>query len=214
MILRNDFHVNKKDLQIIVTSPVLSSLQQPIWKDLKRRRYDIVGIHLDKKAMDVIPKNKKKKLLIIDDVDHVTEIKKGREWLLDLFGTESHHSDITIVLIAHHLKIGCPAIRSSADAVILCSLPIPQLKQTMKDLCLESDEEEKVINTLSDPIGAPDSSEKKYIQLFNHAVVWRKPLFIIKSYMDNGAEKKESVRGPSIYTFPRKITDKPVMTPI
>jgi len=226
MILRKDLGVAKKCLRIIVTSPVEASLQQKIWKDLALRGYDIRRVQLGKTQLgpssDVVQrqrdKDAKKTLLIVDDVDHVTEIRKGREWLMDLFGTESHHSDISVILIAHHLRIGCPAIRASADAVVICSLPPFHLKQVIKELGLDVEEEDAVSRALADPEGAPLSGAAcgdatagdSYTPLFNHVVVWRRPLFLL------GGKKGSPVatQAPTLYRMPRLVSERPELTPI
>lgn len=214
MILRGDFNAKKKEIQILVASPVTASLQQPIWGDLKSRGYDISAVSLKGQPLTSArpagqPKPGKKFLLVIDDIDHINEIKGGRAWLLDLFGVESHHSNMSVVLIAHHLRIGCPAIMASATAVILCSLPSTQVKDICKMLSMTSEEETTIVKALEDPEGAPEDS-KGPCQLFNHVVVWRTPLFEVV----DGASKKIT----SLYKMPRKLTPEtyklPTLTPI
>lgn len=208
MILRGDLGVKKKGSEIIIASPVMSSLSQDIWKDLAYRGYNIWGVHL-KMGFPVFPKRAEniKRLLIVDDIDHVQELKGGRGWLLDLFGTESHHSDISVVLISHHLRIGCPAILSSATAVILCSMPAPHLRETMKIMCLEDSEKEDVIRALSSHSGAPHDAGPEPTRLFNHVVVWRLPMFIV--------EQNSTKTAPVLYSLRRRLTDvcKKTLTP-
>jgi hypothetical protein len=207
MILRRDLGVPKANLNIIVASPVEASLQQDIWKDLSVRGYSVTGWRLGKSGLPKIEPDKKKTLLIIDDVDHINEIRRGREWLLDLFGTESHHSDISVILIAHHLRIGCPAIRASADAVIICTLPEAQLKQTFKDLGLNAQEERLAEHALTDPDGMlPGAVPGEYAPLYNHVVVWRRPMFVL--------EGDRAVAAPTLFQLPRKVSQRSELTPL
>ncbi len=220
MILRNNFGgAKKKDLEIVVTSPVEASVDQQLWQDLKYRGYDIKGgvikKALPKVVLDLaksggpdlrlnfVKSKPKRKLLIIDDIDHISHIPRGREWLLNLFGTESHHSNISVVLIAHHLNIGCPAIKNSSDAIILTGLPPSDLKKVCAFLGMSEKEEETTRVALSnvEGVAGEDADSKEFIPLYNHVVAWRKPLYSVSA--------KKAEPAPTLFTFNKRNLELP-----
>ncbi len=212
MIFRQDFDATKKELEIIAASPIQASLDQPIWKDLKVRGFDVKATFIPKTGIpdSITAKTTKKKLIILDDVDHIADIKNGRAWLLNLFGTESHHSNISVVLITHHLRFGSPAIINSANAVIVTGLAPNYLDDAFKTLGLTKDEQDVAREALSDPAGKIKTENNSYVSLFNHVVVWMHPLYEIKKV--DGVET--SVPEPRLYKYPRDASRALPLQPI
>lgn len=204
LIISRCLGVDKKDLNIIVASPILASLKQRLWKDLLHRDFKIrchlLGRHSTKPTPTVSSLKdtaRPKLLLVVDDLDQITDIPGGKGWLMDVFGTESHHADMSVILISHHLRIGVPAVMTSADAVVICSMPTYMLSQTCNALGLTSEEVSKANRTLCDPSGLLARSAvngSKYRPAFNHVVVWRKPLFVKAA--DGALEP-----APTLFTF-------------
>ncbi len=216
MVLRQDYGPSKRELEIIVASPTQASLDQQIWKDLKARGFNLTKILIPRTgfpaAITAKPAPNKKKLIILDDVDQVTEMKGGRTFLLDLFGTESHHSNISVTFITHHLKFGSPAIINSTTAVIITGLIPSYLKDAAKTLGLTSEELVTVEDVLADPAGR-DASKKdneRFVGLFNHIVVWMQPLHEIKKV----AGVETSIQESRLYTFPRTIEKSLPLQPV
>lgn len=214
MILRGDHGVPKEALVVLVASPLLSSLLQSAWKDLSARGYQIELAQIGKAGFGVVDERIEalkgttwKLLIVIDDIDHVRGIRGGREWLLDVFGTESHHSNVSIALVAHHLQFGTPGVLNSASAVIICGLPDDKLEKVMKDLGLSPKDKVSVRKALSNSEGKESTTGKRSyaIRLFNHVVVLTDPLYI------DSKESPTLERAPRLYQFPRSVLDEPEM---
>ena len=215
MILRRDFCAKKSELEIIVLSPVEASVKQIIWKDLAARGYSVKGIHCTRGGGFTLPPlGKKKRLIVADDVDHIADMRfqsqrddkprNGREWLLDLFGTESHHTNISVVLICHHLSIGCPTIRNSTDAVVVTSLPPARLHGVCKDLGVDGPTESKILKALADDRGRlPSERGGKFIVLYNHVVIFQTQRY--RRSCDGGVLE----RAPTLFRFGYNVSDAP-----
>lgn len=169
MIMRGDLG-DKADTTYSIFSPVKASLYQPIWQDLKRRGYR-VGRH-DKfdDALTAFPKSGRR-VLIIDDVDNLTS--RGHR-LVDtvntMFTVESHHSDVSVIMISHQFKTGAPAARDSAEFVILTANPLQPLQDLCKQLGIGGQTTERITNHLLQP-----EASDGWGRCFNHMIVARIP---------------------------------------
>jgi len=210
LLLRGDLGTRKRQLDIVLITPQKSSMEQDIWKDLGSRGYKINKVLCQRGRpapdMDKLfgPVSERKRLLIIDDVDHAAGLRftgglSGREWLMDLFGTESHHSNVSVILICHHLKIGCPAIKNSADGIIITGLPRHDLHSLCKDLLLSETNEESIANELANPRGVVGSG--KYVTPYNNVFVLYKPKFMSPN---SGDKQLEPV--PILWRFDNKVS--------
>ena len=146
MLLRGDLGP-KNDLEILVFAPCESSRQQPIYKDLVRRGWNITIFSSLRKAVEskrILPR----RLLIVDDVDGPAAGKGVMQEATRVFTTESHHANYSCIMISHHLRTGSPILRGSAPFVLLTAAPSAQLLATLKDLDAPADRIPRVIEYL------------------------------------------------------------------
>jgi len=155
-ILRGEFG-RRPELNIIVMSPSEQSLQQVIWTDLESRGFSIQRIACDMRSKvreqplfqaRAPSEDKRRRLVIIDDADQVGSMhvpistplgrtsQNGKQFITELFGTESHHTDTGCIVVSHKLNIGVPAIRNSANHVVLTALSPDELKRVVKNYAL------------------------------------------------------------------------------
>lgn len=205
MLLGDAFSVKrpgKKTLELVVASPLRASLDQPIWAELERKGWMIRRLHL-KQGTAVPPASPgRHRVYIIDDLDHVGGIsvetpdglQKGKEWLQNVFGTESHHSSASVVLISHKLKFGVPAALNSSEWVCITGLPEHALRATCADLHTTDEEAAEIHQLLSDPNGLCGE------RLFNHAFLRGYDVFDASASIGGG---RELVKKPRVMRWRR-----------
>lgn len=175
MILREDFGP-KERLDIMVFSPVPASLRQAAWDDLQARGWSLTL--LDTFPDNPCPSNPNRlAILIIDDVDNLrlaaTKPKTGLP-LADrvdrLFCVESHHSDLSVVMISHKFHTGAAAARDSADFVLLTPNRGEALAKLCKELNLSREDAGAVCRHL-----LTSTSASGWAQCFNHMLICQRP---------------------------------------
>jgi len=225
LLLRGDFGARKKEIDVVVITPQQASLEQNIWTDLCYRGFRIKKTlcrrgHPAPIIKDLFPPPAPglRRLLIIDDVDQASELRfangvRGREWLMDLFGTESHHSNIGVILICHHLNIGCPAIKKSAGGVVITGLPIADIHSLCKSLALSPSEEDEILKEMSNVSGLVSttrcSHSPKYVSLYNNVYISQKLSFLPPSSGTN-----HLIPAPTIWKFDNRISGVKGLIPI
>lgn len=165
MILRGDFGSRDK-LNIAIYSPVPSSLTQDAWRDIESRGWKIT-MH---KNLNI---GNDCGLLILDDVDNLASagvLKKVQT----LFTVESHHSNLSVLMISHRLKTGSPAARESCPFVILTAAPEMSLKALCKELAVPDEIASQIVKHLL--TSTADQREKNpWAFCYNHVILSRAP---------------------------------------
>jgi len=152
-LLRGEFG-SRPSLEVVVMSPAKMSLEQPIWKDLERRGFNILRILCNGTVPDAPfdpdpPSAGRRRLIIIDDVDLMSVFKvpikgggfqRGKPFLTNLFAVDSHHANMGCILVSHQIKIGAPCLCENADYILLTTLAPAQFTAVKKTLELSQSE--------------------------------------------------------------------------